>query len=278
MSKLELSSDQLRQALNWPTDHWVPDTDNSTLSQSDDEVINKLGSSLKCGIFGSRDNIIYDQTSEGISKLEKFFCNSSEVDCPVDYIPKFIYKKTFYLCLFSSATMSSKQCIPPEMSPILWPFAAILLDKSCNEYLNESTRNIIQKIQTISSNVDPLKDNDGMVTVINQCVPRGAESLVEVFPEHSYLTSHITNLHPGVWYIDSVNKWIGAINRNTFDLGTGCQSMSVNTSVSEKGNYQTPLDFQRSLYRNIFLYISSVQMFFENTNEFIHNVYNMSEF
>ncbi|CAH8832367.1 unnamed protein product [Trichobilharzia szidati] len=284
-SKLKLDLDQIRLALNWPTDHWIHDDSDDKESISNEGVVNRLKSSLKCGMFSSGDNIIYDQTLEGINKLEEFFSSSSTVGHPLERSPKFVYDKTFYLCLFSSATTSSTLCIPPEMSPILWPFSAILLDKNRSERLEESTKIVIQKIQSISDSVDPIRDNDGMVTVINQCVPRGAESLVEVFPEKAGWTSKNANLRPGVWYIDIVNKWIDGTEEVACRSEAGCESTGVDVvSGNQKRKIlwdhfdacwsrtllkppqdQVPLDFQRSLYRNLFLYISSVQMLFESS-------------
>ncbi|CAH8832305.1 unnamed protein product [Trichobilharzia szidati] len=255
-SKLKLDLDQIRLALNWPTDHWIHDDSDDKESISNEGVVNRLKSSLKC---------------EGINKLEEFFSSSSTAGHPLERSP--------------NATTSSTLCIPPEMSPILWPFSAILLDKNRSERLEESTKIVIQKIQSISDSVDPIRDNDGMVTVINQCVPRGAESLVEVFPEKAGWTSKNANLRPGVWYIDIVNKWIDETGEVACRSEAGCESTGVDVvSGNQKRKIlwdhfdacwsrtllkppqdQVPLDFQRSLYRNLFLYISSVQMLFESS-------------
>ncbi|KAK4473916.1 hypothetical protein MN116_003241 [Schistosoma mekongi] len=292
MSKLKLNSEQRRQALNWPADQWIFDKNNDNnndVSQhlSDDEVVNKLNSSLKSGIFNSGDNIIYDQTFDGISKLEEVLNKPLNAKGSLKNAPNFIHNRTFYLCLFSSATISSTLHIPSEMSPILWPFSAILLDKTNESCLDDHTKNIIQKIQTVSSNVDPLRDNDGLVTVINQCVPRGVGSTFEVFPKRESFPSLNKSVRPGIWYIDNVNRWIDGIQDIELhhDVDRGNVSKINSISNKQKSNFlwdhfdacwsrtllkssqdQVSLDSQRSLYRNIFLYISSVQLFFENSS------------
>lgn len=287
-SKLKLDSEQLSRALNWSIGHWVSDAGDSPQSLSGEEVVNKLNSSLKCGIFSSGDNIIYDNTREGISKLEEILHNSSNIKGSLKRVPDFIHSGTFYLSLFSSATMSSTLNVPSEMSPILWPFAAILLDRTNDNCLDDHTKKIIHKIQEISNDVDPLRDNDGLVTVINQCIPRGAESFVEVFPKQECLLSLHESIRPGVWYIDNVNRWIDGIQKNESHLDVDCGKASKTSCTSNKrkseflwdhfdacwsrtllksSQEQVPLDFQRSLYRNVFLYISSVQFLSNNSSK-----------
>ncbi|VDP78508.1 unnamed protein product [Schistosoma curassoni] len=288
MSKLKLDSEQLNRALNWSIDHWVSDTSNSLQFLSGEEVLNKLNSILKCGMFSSGDNIIYDQTPEGILKLQEILHNSSNIKGSLKRVPDFIYNDTFYLSLFSSATMSSTLYIPSEMSPILWPFSAILLDKTNDNCLDDHTKEAIYKIQKISTNVDPLRDNDGLVTVINQCIPRGAESFVEVFPKQECLLSLHESIKPGVWYIDNVNRWIDGIQKNESHLDVDCENTSKTSCISNKRRFkflwdhfdacwsrtllkssqeQVPIDFQRSLYRNVFSYISFVHFFSNNSSK-----------
>lgn len=305
-------SKYLKTVLDWPLEHWNTssvDTKDVNNIESDEQLIQKFKNFKNCPIFLTEDNIIFEHFNSGYKQLSMFLNGNYENSKKYNDKPEFLYSNTYYLCFFSFATNVLKLDVPSEISPILWPFSSVLLEGEIDTPNKNVDQSLLEKISFISGSSNPLKDNDGLTSLYDQCVPDEAEAHIEFFPLKTNqlqdneidINNIFTTVKPATWYIENIQNWItfksnNVNNINIDSINNEHNQNHVNSSYDYDGGDngsndktservkiwdhldvcwartflkykkdQMPLFYQLNFFKNLFLYLSLIELKFRNT-------------